>query len=458
MASAASLPEPINITANHSPKNIIIVIADGMGPTYTTAYRLFKDDVTTPLIEPTVFDRHLIGRISTQPAKVSGYVTDSAAAATALFSGIKTFNGAVGIDTQNIPVESIADRAIKKGRKIGVVVTSQVYHATPAAFLSHNKHRSNYAEIADSIIDKGIKVDLLFGGGWKKFIREDRNLVTEFKQAGFHYIDNYRQLNTLPSNKPVLGLFSDSGLPVALDDKNKYRLSALTKATMKHLDTVQYEVSTGQHKSKPVHHKTNNGSLVLIEASQIDWAGHSNDIAMAMTEVDDLAKTVIYLERYVKKNQNSLVILTADHSTGGLSLGAKGDYIWAPEMIRELTLSTQTIAKTLYTSLITEELCETLFKTKLTSLEIDKLRADKLTFINKRENIDEEIQSKVYKAAPLYKSVVELINHRTNTAWGTTGHTAVDVPLFAFGHQSHLFRGQLDNTDVAKIIFELLEQ
>jgi alkaline phosphatase len=434
-----------------SPNNIIIVIADGMGPAYTTAYRLYKDNLSTPRIEPTVFDRHLIGRVSTHPAQASGYVTDSASAATALFTGIKTVNGAVGVDTENKALESIADRAITKGKKIGVVVTSQVYHATPAAFLSHNTHRSNYAEIADSFIDKGIKVDLLLGGGQKKFIREDRNLVTEFQQAGFHYIDNYRQLKSLPSNKPVLGLFSNSGLPGALDDANKYRLSTMTKAAMKHLDNAQYINKRG-------HHNINKGSLVLIEASQIDWAGHNNDIAMAMTEVDDLAKTVIYLESYVKNNPSSLVILTADHSTGGLSLGANGDYIWQPDMIRQLTLSTKHIATTLYTSSITGKLCETLFKTKLTSSEIDKLREDKSRFIDKRAKNDKVNKGKSYKAAPLYKSVVEIINNRTNTGWTTTGHSAVDVPLFAFGRQSHLFQGQLDNTDIAQIIFTLLEQ
>ena len=441
----------INKTVNDSPKNIIIVIADGMGAAYTTAYRLFKDNLATPSIEPTIFDRHLTGLISTHPAPVSGYVTDSASAATALFSGIKTFNGAIGVDSNNKPVESIADRAIKKGKKIGVVVTSQVYHATPAAFLSHNKHRRNSVEIADSFIDKGIKVDLLFGGGSKKFIREDRNLVAEFKQAGFHYVDNYRQLNTLPSNKPVLGLFSHAALPVALDDINKHRLSAMTKAAIKHLDNVEYE------NNHELQHKTN-GSLVLIEASQIDWAGHNNDIAMAMAEVDDLAKTIIFLEKYVKKNPNSLVILTADHSTGGLSLGAKGDYIWQPEMIRQLTLSTQYIAKTLYASPITEELCEALFKTTLTAIEIDKLKADKSNLLEQLEKNETVKKNTAYKAPPLYNSVVALINHRTNTAWGTTGHTAVDVPLFSFGHQSHLFQGQLDNTDVAKIIFNLLAQ
>ena len=103
----------------------------------------------------------------------------------------------------------------------------------------------------------------------------------------------------MPENTPVLGLFADDGLPWALDDTNKHRLSVMTKAATKQLEN-------------------DNGYFLLIEASQIDWAGHSNDIASAMAEMADLAKTVEYLEHYVKNNPDTLVVITADHSTGVL--------------------------------------------------------------------------------------------------------------------------------------------
>ena len=134
-----------------SPKNIIMIVGDGMGPAYTTAYRYYKDNPHTEFIEETVFDRHLVGMSSTYPARVSGFVTDSAAAATALATGVKSYNGAIGLDANKQPVETVLERAKKHGKKTGVVVTSQVNHATPASYLAHNEHRKNYNAIADSL-------------------------------------------------------------------------------------------------------------------------------------------------------------------------------------------------------------------------------------------------------------------------------------------------------------------
>ena len=133
-----------------------MVVGDGMGPAYTTAYRYFSDNPETDLIEETVFDRHLVGMASTYPARVSGYVTDSAAAATALATGVKSYNGAIGLDVNKKSVESVLEWAKKQGKKTGVVVTSQVNHATPASYLAHNESRRNYNAIADSYIHKAI--------------------------------------------------------------------------------------------------------------------------------------------------------------------------------------------------------------------------------------------------------------------------------------------------------------
>jgi alkaline phosphatase len=182
------------------PKNIIMIVGDGMGPAYTTAYRYFNDDPATVEIEQSIFDKHYVGSSSTYPAKVSVYITDSAAAATALATGVKTYNDAISVDTNKKPLLTVLEWAKQQGKKTGVVVTSQINHATPASYLSHNENRNNYNAIADSYIDNGIKADVYLGGGWKYFIREDRNLVNEFKAAGFQYIDDYKQLSTLELN------------------------------------------------------------------------------------------------------------------------------------------------------------------------------------------------------------------------------------------------------------------
>ncbi|TYK64570.1 alkaline phosphatase [Colwellia echini] len=439
------------------PKNIIMVIADGMGPAYTSAYRYYHDDPATIDIEQTVFDRHLKGRSSTYPAPVSGYVTDSAASATALATGVKTYNGAIGVDVDKQPLLTVLEWAKQQGKATGVVVTSRINHATPASYLSHNESRSNYDEIANSYIDNGIKADVYFGGGWVNFIRSDRNIVTEFQQAGFQYIDQYDQVSDLSTDKPVIGLFSEYGLPWALDDSNKYRLTPLVEAATKHL-------------------QNDKGFFMLVEASQIDWAGHNNDIAAAMHEIDDLASVMLYLETYVEDNPDTLVVLTADHSTGGFSLAAKGEYRWDPEIIRNMTQSPQSIAD----QIIANSNSETRSKTQLPSKEqlsnwlsfsltdqeysaITQVDAEFSTAHTQYLLLDEVEKQKIkddYKVPTLagfYRTaLMDIIDKRTNTGWTTGGHTGIDVPVFAFGKQSELFTGQIDNTDIAKKIFTLL--
>lgn len=435
---------PFILTAQGiTPKNIIMIIGDGMGPAYTSAYRYFHDDPNTYAVENTVFDRHLVGLSSTYPAPISGYITDSAAGATALSSGTRTYNGAIGVDTNKEPVETLLEWAKRQGKKTGIVVTSQINHATPASFLTHNESRKNYNSIADSYIDNGIKVDLILGGGWQYFIRDDRNLVNEFKQAGFHYIDNYNGLASLPKNTAVLGLFAYEGLPWALDDSNKYRLSTMTKAATTQLENDQ-------------------GYFMLIEASQIDWAGHANDIAAAMAEMDDLAKTLEYLESYVEKHPNTLVMLTADHSTGGFSIAVDGKYQWLPEILRTMTASPFAIAKDLSTNKITKNRARSLLNFNVTEQEITALTTSKaatqqaLNEYFTLTNIQQKKQDKPNVEEMLYQQIKKIIDQRTTTGWTTGAHTGVDVPVISFGHQSNLFKGHQTNTDIAKKIFALM--
>ncbi len=431
------------ITNNGAPKNIIMIVGDGMGPAYTSAYRYFRDNPNTDTIEQTVFDRHLVGSSSTYPARVSGFVTDSAAGATALATGNKSYNGAIGVDVNKKPVESVLVWAKKQGKKTGMVVTSQINHATPASYLAHNESRHNYDEIADNYLAAHENIDVLLGGGWQYFIREDKNLVEEFEAKGFNYIDNYNQLSTLPANEKVLGLFADKGLPWALDDSNKHRLSTMVKPALSQLENK-------------------NGFFMLIEASQIDWGGHSNDIAAAMAEMDDLAKTLEYLESYVKENPDTLVVLTADHSTGGFTIGQGGKYLWQPEVLRSMTMSPQAIGKQLATDKITLTGVSTMLNFDITSDELNLLKSAKesttkaLADYNKLTKIEKEKLRKPSVEKVLHMTVNSIIDKRSITGWTTHGHTGVDVPVYAMGKQKELFEGLINNTDIAKKIFKLL--
>ena len=430
-----------DVVESSSPKNIIMIVGDGMGPAYTSAYRYFNDNPNTPEIEETVFDRTLVGMSSTYPAPISGYVTDSAAGATALSTGVKTYNGAIGVDVNKQPVETVLERAKSLGKKTGVVVTSQINHATPASFMSHNVDRNNYDEIADSYIENYAHYDIVLGGGWKFFIRENRNLITEFQDLGFQYIDSYAGLPTLQKNKPVIGLFDQVGLPWALDDSDQSRLKTMTKAAVEHLENDQ-------------------GFFMLIEASQVDWGGHSNDIAAAMGEMRDLATTLEYLEDYVAKHPDTLVVLTADHSTGGLTLGTDGQYSWLPEVLRAMQHSPSKIAEKLVDAEITQKYADELFNFKLSAEELAQLKAAKEPNQGKSQrdskgNPYADASANMNKQT-LYVAIKHILNKRTLTGWTTGAHTAVDVPVFAFGSHSTTFNGLKTNTQIAKKIFTLL--
>lgn len=451
-------PTSSNIIAsdNNMPKNIIMVVGDGMGPAFTTAYRYYNDNPNTPEIEKTVFDRNYKGSSSTYPDPESGYITDSAASATALSTGIKTYNNSIGLDINRLPVETVLEYAKKQGKKTGVVVTVQINHATPASYLAHNEHRYNYNAIADSYIDDGIKADLYLGGGWKYFIRKDRNLVEEFIESGFHYIDKYSEIDSIPNDKPVLGLFDKTNLPWALDDTNKHRLSMMTKAATKQLENK-------------------NGYFMLVEGSQVDYGGHARDIAAAMAEMDDLAKTIEYLESYVAKNPDTLVVITADHSTGGLTIGKKTErtdpninskYLWRPEFIRAMTMSPQTMASKFVENDLSIENINEFMTFDITDADLTNLKEAKAidqNIINQFNQLS-ATEKKGKRAPRAYQSVLnvitKIIDMKTNTGWGSISpsgtHTAVDVPVFAFGKGSENFNGFQDNTDIAKKIFTFL--
>lgn len=414
-----------------SPKNIIMVVGDGMGPAYTSAYRYFKDNPSTPEIEKTVFDDILVGRSSTYPAKVSGVVTDSAASATALATGHKSYNGAIGVDVNKKPQQTVLEYAKSIGKSTGLVVTSQINHATPASYAAHAEQRKMYNEIADQFFDNRVgnkhTVDVMLGGGVSYFAREDRDLTKEFKQAGYQYIDQYSQLSSVTSDK-LLGLFADVGLPWALDDKQESRLKTMTEVALDRLDN------------------NDKGFFLLVEGSQIDWAGHSNDVASAMAELDDLAVTIQYLKDYVEKNPDTLVIITADHSTGGFTIGANGEYAWRPEVLQGLTASPEAMAKA--------QTGKTLDITKLNNSLGFILADNEVATLTSVFNQDYKKTSNKSKA--LYKALKKVIDLRSNTGWTTGGHTGVDVPVFAFGKNKYAFKGQTDNTDIAKKIFAML--
>jgi alkaline phosphatase len=411
--------------AQTAPKNVIYMIGDGMGPAFTTAYRYYKDDPTTKEIETTVFDTILKGMAHTYPDDHT-YVTDSAAGATALSSGHKSYNGAIAVDTAKKPVKTMLEIAKEQGMTTALVATSQINHATPASFAAHNESRRNYDDIANDYIDNKIAgklpVDLMLGGGTEYFIRDDRNLVDEFKQAGYQYGDDIQNLGQI-TQVPAIGLYAPKGLPFALDE-NPTRLKQLTSKAFDLLD--------GQN---------NKGFFVMIEGSQIDWCGHANDIACAMAEMDDFAKSIETAKAYVDKNPDTILVITADHSTGGLTIGAHGQYKWETDIIKGVKATAGTL-----TNLLME------------SDNLKKVWQENTSIEFTAENEIKLKQAKAMGEKPLNLAVKSIINDLSFTGWTTGGHTASDVQVFAYGKNSDDFVGSQNNTDIAKKLIGYIEQ
>lgn len=415
--------QPIRQT---KPQNIILLLGDGMGPAYTTAYRYFADDPNTPGADKTIFDQLLTGMASTYPAEDS-WITDSAASATALASGRKTSNGVIGDLSFPDAIPGLLARAKQLGYATGMVVTSQVNHATPASFVVHNNSRRNYRAIADDFLASPHRADLILGGGWRDFIRPERDLTREFQTLGYRYINHFDQLRTL-TTLPALGLFAHRGLPAALDSNEPLRLGIMTAKALSLLSTQE----------RPF--------VLLIEASQIDWCGHANDISCAMAEMADFASAMTQVKQFIDQRPDSLMVATADHSTGGLTLGRHGVYQWRGDKLRHITTSTSKIINRLQTQ--PDKLADMLkqeLNIKVTATQLRPLRQ------SLRQSAGDDSDN-----ARAEQQLKHLIDSLTHTGWTTSGHDAIDVPVFAYGHRAELFRGQQDNAEIGQQLRSLL--
>ncbi|WP_182502473.1 alkaline phosphatase [Peribacillus huizhouensis] len=408
-------------------KNVIFLIGDGMGVSYTSAYRYLKDSSTSKFVDRTELDKYLVGQQMTYPEDPEQNVTDSASAATAMSAGIKTYNNAIAVDNDKTEVKTVLEAAKESGKATGLVATSEITHATPAAFGSHDPSRQNMNGIADDYFDELVngkhKIDVLLGGGTDLFIRKDRNLVDEFKKDGFSYVTNTDELSK-DKNQQVLGLFAERGLPKMLDRTKD--VPSLEKMTTSAIDRLKQD---------------KDGFFLMIEGSQIDWAGHDNDIVGAMSEMEDFEKAFKAAIDFAKKDKHTLVVATADHSTGGYSIGANGIYNWFGEPIKAAKRTPDFMANQIANGAGVEETLKKYIDLDLTAKEIQSVK-DAAT--KKEVDIDNAIE--------------KIFDTRSNTGWTTGGHTGEDVPVYAYGPSSERFAGQIDNTDNAKIIFDILEK
>ena len=287
--------EKVVLVSEAKPKNVILLIGDGMGLTHVTAGSIVKK---TPLALENF--RH-IGLVKTYSTKL---ITDSAAGATAMATGKKTYNGAIAMDIHQEKLKTILEYAEDNNWLTGVVTTSTVTHATPACFYGHQPTRSNVNRaLAAEFLTKDIEV--LMGGGWNYFKDgpDGRDLIEEAVAKGYFVTDTIVEGDQyLPER--MICLISPM-LPPRLAERGDF----LPLATKKSIDILSH----------------NNSSFFLVgESAQIDWGGHENKSDYIVEEMLDFDRSIQIALDFAKKDGNTLVVVTADHETGGYSIN-QGD-------------------------------------------------------------------------------------------------------------------------------------
>jgi alkaline phosphatase len=327
--------------SNPKIKNIILMIGDGMGlPDVYAAMTISGSPLNIERCNITGLQKTFSS---------DNYITDSGAAGTALATGTKTKNGAIGMDSQGNRLKSILEIAEEHGLATGLVSTSAITHATPASFIAHQSDRGSYEDIAMDFLKTDI--DVFIGGGYDHFAkREDKlNLTDSLKIRGY-------EVNT--SLSMVLKSTSGKLAGLTASEHNPYRLKG--RGDM-------LPASSG--KAIEILNKNPKGFFLMIEGSQIDWAAHAHAADTLVDETLDFDKAVGVALDFAKTDGHTLVVITADHETGGVTI------------------------------------------------------------------IDGDIQS-----------------HKVELNFSTKDHTAVMVPVYAFGPGSEKFTGIYDNTDIFKKI------
>ena len=280
-----------NINFKKKPKNIILLIGDGMG-----VAQVFMG-ITANKGMLNLVNMKEIGFSKTQSA--DKYITDSAAGGTALACGVKTKNHSLGVDENGKPVMSILAYSEEHDKATGLVSTSAITHATPASFVAHTPDRVKYELIAKQLTNSG--VDVFIGGGYDFFAhRSDSvNLINELQNKGYKIYQNIEEVPDDYHGK--LGILTAPKHNPKLPERGNL-LPEATEEALKVLDKASKE-----------------GFFLMVEGSQIDWGSHQNDVAYITREMLDFDKAIGIALDYAAKHKNTLVIVTADHETGGAS-------------------------------------------------------------------------------------------------------------------------------------------
>jgi alkaline phosphatase len=419
----------------NKPKYIFYFIGDGMGMQHVRLTEAFLQAGKTdqPGFQQLAFDTLPYFGMADTYAK-NRLITGSAAAGTALATGHKTNIDAIGVSPgAKTDYLSIAWRFKNEGKKVGIISSVSIDHATPAAFYAHQTNRSNYFEIGKQLASSDY--DFFGGGGFRYPEKDSVNLYDLAEKSGYRVFRNENGLEKIPKDtnvllvNPVLG--PEGEMPYAIDRKfdGGYSLAQITRAAIDNLFGEQ-------------------GFFIMVEGGKIDWASHSNDAASLVREVMDFDFAVREaLKFYSQHPDETLIVVTSDHETGGIALGNTAmRYQSDFDLLTKQRMSVERVSRLLYDEKIRPEELKKVFG-------LDSLSKSEINRIEQAAKINgwsDDIKYGGYMPLPITYNIIT--NERAGVGFTTWSHTAAPVPVYAIGPGAEQFSGQMDNTDIPRRI------
>jgi alkaline phosphatase len=424
-------------------KNVIVLVPDGCSQSVQTLARWYSG-------KPLQLDGMVAGTVSTYSS--DSVITDSSSAATAFATGYKTTNGFVSVGPNNAsilttleqpsdelqysPLATVLEGSKLEGKATGLVATSRVTHATPAAFASHVDNRDNENEIMEQMVYEDI--DVVFGGGSRHLLPEaeggkrtdGENLTGVLLDKGYQYVDSRDELLNLSSGK-TWGLFASSHMAPDIDRTEiAPQEPSLSEMTEKAIELLSQD---------------KDGFFLMVEGSQVDWANHANDPVYAVTDFLAFEEAVKIAIDFAEKDGHTLVLAFPDHNTGGMTIGSYSDSNYTSTTIEDVVapLKNMKLSSTGVAAKIGTDLSPENIKTQLKIWwSIDATDED-ITEILELHNNGEGLS--------LDYAISEVISKNyTVIGWTTHGHSGEDVPLWTYGPETPA--GHMDNTEIAGYI------
>ena len=445
----------LSAIAQQTPKYVFYFIGDGMGMNQVNGTETYLAAQEGRIgTKPLLFADFPCTAFATTYSASNG-ITDSAAGGTALATGEKTYNGCLGLmpDSATV-VTSVAVWAKNAGAAVGVTTSVSVDHATPASFYAHQKDRGMYYEVGKDLVASGFD---FFAGS--DFLKPDRkgepSIYVQAQNAGYTISRGYKDyLKKAKSADRMIMLQTEEAskrdrhsIPYAIDrKKGDMTLQEITRAGINFL-----------YKKNP------EKFFLMIEGGKIDWACHDNDAATVFEEIIDMDNAVrVAYEFYCQHPDETLIVITADHETGGIGLGNR-DYVQRTERLKRQQMSVAEYSKHL----------DELFKKHGEKITYALIKADlKKNFgfwqtISLSEKQEDDLQqayddiiagrSKDHKSMYSKESAMaflakQILNYNSRIGWTSGSHTNGYVPVFAIGAGAETFHGRINNIEIPKMI------